>query len=134
MIAGLLALVFGLLASFFFGMLLMLIIGLLVLIWIGLSLYVYFKKMFHAQPKKRFKNRSFTDEGLCIVKLVEVGHGKTQTLRILCQYCDWDIATAQQKIESELPIVIAYDMPVYKAEDLLQELQEVGTLVEIYKV
>ena len=134
MIAGLLALVFGLLASFFFGMFLMLIIGLVLLIWIGLSYYLFFKKLLYTSPKKAFRNKNFKDEGLSIVKLIAIGYQKNKTIQILCEYCAWDIATAQQKIESELPIVIAYDMPVYKAEDMQQELQELGTVVEIYKV
>jgi hypothetical protein len=134
MIAALLALVFGLLASFFFGMFLMLIIGLVLLIWIGLSFYLFFKKLLYTSSKKGFRNKNFKDEGLSIVKLIAIGYQKNKTIQILCEYCAWDIQTAQQKIESELPTILAYDMSVYKAEELQQELQEAGAIIEIYKI
>lgn len=70
----------------------------------------------------------------CLVKLISVGNEKIKIIRILREYIDWDLGTAKMKVESELPVVVSYSMPLNLAKELEAKFKDLDTIIEIYEI
>ena len=108
----------------------------IIILLIFLKTTMFFRDIFKKKPVSKYTKRTVIDEGSCIVKLISVPEGRRiDAIRLLRKYFEIDLSVAIQKIETGVfPIVISYDMPVYKAEEFQEECEWVDIVVEIYKI
>lgn len=107
-----------------FFLLLILIVGILLLV----GAFFLHKK----EERSKYLQKKYTNtREKCVVKLLKLGSQKIQIIKTLKEFIDFDLSMAKEKIESPLPVIISWDMPLDLAQELKVRLQTLDTIIEI---